>query len=88
MGGSADKRAPESVRTKRRLKLWTKDPHCQACRKLVDYPWGFELDHTVPLSQGGPDTEENSQVLCVWYDVHGNKAGCHVEKSRQEAAGR
>lgn len=75
MGGSADKRAPESVRTKRRLKLWTQDPCCQACRRLCDYPYGFELDHKVPLHQGGPDTEENSQVLCI---------ACHREKTRIE----
>jgi 5-methylcytosine-specific restriction protein A len=74
-GGSAEVRAPESVRTRRRLKLWTRDPHCQACRALVDYPWGFELDHTVPLHQGGPDTEENSQVLCI---------PCHRDKTRAE----
>ena len=77
-GGSANMRAPESVRTRRRLKLWTRDPHCQICRKLVDYPWGFELDHIVPLHQGGPDTEENSQVLCV---------PCHRDKSKSEASG-
>jgi len=78
VGGSADIRAPESVRTKRRLKLWTQDPHCQNCRRLVDYPWGFELDHKMPLSQGGPDTEENSQVLCI---------ECHKAKSKAEATG-
>lgn len=85
-GGSADKRAPESVRTRRRLKLWTEDPHCKGCGVLTDYPWGFELDHIVPLSEGGPDTEENSQVLCVWLDDEGKKQGCHVEKTRAEAA--
>lgn len=44
----------------------------------MDYPWGFELDHKVPLSQGGPDTEENSQVLCI---------ECHKAKSKVEASG-
>ena len=78
IGGSANMRAPESIRTKRRLKLWTQDPHCQSCRELVDYPWGFELDHIVPLSQGGPDTEGNSQVLCI---------DCHKAKSAAEASG-
>jgi len=71
-------RAPESVRTKRRLKLWAEDPHCKACRELTDYPWGFELDHIIPLSQGGPDTEENSQVLCI---------ECHKDKTKAEMAG-
>ena len=83
-GGSANMRAPESVRTRRRLKLWTNDPHCQSCGRLVDYPWGFELDHIVPLSQGGPDTEDNCQVLCVWVDETGKKRGCHVDKTNAE----
>ncbi len=48
---------------------------CQACRTLVDYPWGFELDHITPLHQGGADDEQNSQVLCV---------RCHREKTRRE----
>lgn len=88
VGGSADKRAPESVRTRRRLKLWAENPHCRSCGVFVDYPFGFELDHIKPLSEGGPDTEENSQILCVWIDEDGKKQGCHVEKSREEAAGR
>lgn len=76
VGGSAEKRASYSVRTRRRLKIWTRDPHCQACRILVDYPFGFELDHRIPLQHGGPDTEENCQVLCI---------ECHKAKSKEEA---
>ena len=68
--------------------MWKQDPHCQHCRVLVDYPFGFELDHIVPLSQGGPDTEENCQVLCVWFDDQGKKRGCHADKTAQEAGGR
>lgn len=67
--------------------MWRKDPHCVACGRLVDYPQGFELDHITPLSQGGPDTLANCQILCVWYDAHGTKHGCHAEKTAGEAAG-
>lgn len=69
----------------RRLKLWTEAPHCASCGVLTDYPHGFELDHIVPLSQGGQDTEDNCQVLCVWYDIDGTKHGCHAAKSAEEA---
>lgn len=68
----------------RRLKLWTQNPHCARCGRLVDYPHGFELDHVVPLHQGGPDTDENCQVLCVYMTTDMGKAGCHVEKTKDD----
>jgi len=78
-GGSADKRASSSVRTRMRLKLWTRNPHCANCGKLTNYPAGFEMDHIVPLSQGGADTEQNCQILCI---------DCHRAKSKNEASNR
>lgn len=51
------------------------------CGGLVAYPHGFELDHTTALVLGGADTDANCQLLCVWYDESGAKAGCHVEKT-------
>lgn len=68
----------------RRLRLWSKDPHCASCRRVTQYPDGFELDHKVPLFLGGADTDENCQILCVWYAADGTKRGCHVEKSGEE----
>lgn len=65
----------------RRLRVWTKDPHCQGCGRLVDFPYGFELDHKVPLHAGGPDTEDNCQVLCSGPD------GCHAAKTVGDVAG-
>lgn len=47
-----------------RLRIWSRDPRCAMCRALVEYPSGFELDHKVPLFKGGPDRDENMQVLC------------------------
>lgn len=72
----------------RRLKLWTTDPCCAKCGRLTDYPRGFELDHKVRLADGGPDTEANLQVLCVWFDDAGLKRGCHAEKTATEAGAR
>lgn len=62
----------------RRLKVWAKDPHCAQCGKLCEFPNGFELDHRVPLFQGGDDTEANCQVLCSGPD------GCHASKTAAE----
>ena len=66
----------------RRLKVWTKDPRCAKCKKLVEFNdkpgRGFQLDHKVPLFKGGPDTEENCQVLCV------GPEGCHDRKTASD----
>lgn len=75
---------------KRRLSMWTKDPHCAGCGRVVEYPHGFELDHKVPLHQGGRDTEDNCQVLCVELGIVDGrvvKAGCHADKSAAEMLG-
>lgn len=70
----------------RRLRMWTKSPCCAACGRLTDYPHGFELDHKVRLDQGGEDTEANCQILCVYVDDQGNKAGCHALKTKGETS--
>lgn len=72
----------------RRKALWIQDPHCEICGRVVAYPHGFELDHRTPLWQGGRDTEENCQVLCVWFDIDGEKRGCHAEKTDAEGGER
>jgi 5-methylcytosine-specific restriction protein A len=62
----------------RRLSVWSRDPHCARCRRLVAYPNGFELDHIRSLDAGGPDTEDNTQVLCSGED------GCHRKKTAED----
>ena len=47
-----------------------------------------EVDHVVPLEQGGSNDLENLQLLCAWFDVNGVKQGCHAAKSKAEAAER
>jgi 5-methylcytosine-specific restriction protein A len=60
----------------RRLRVWSLDPHCQKCGKLVDYLGdSFQLDHKVPLYKDGEDTDENCQVLCL---------PCHDRKTMQD----
>lgn len=64
--------------------MWQKSPHCAHCGRLVDYPYGFELDHIVALTNGGPDVEANCQLLCVHYETDGTKLGCHVVKTEAD----
>lgn len=83
-------RARGRARQEARLRIWLRDgPRCACCGELIDITPGtsrpFELDHIVPLWQGGEDTDANRQCLCVSYDAEGNKRGCHAEKTAREA---
>lgn len=54
-----------------RKKIRQRDNHtCQQCGKP-----GNEVDHIIPISQGGTDHPNNLQVLC---------ATCHTTKTRTE----
>ncbi|ANN66459.1 HNH endonuclease signature motif containing protein [Bordetella bronchialis] len=72
----------------RRLRLWQANPYCVCCGQLVSLDGrsaaGFEVDHVVRLDQGGPDTDDNCQVLCAWRDEQGRKQGCHAAKTASE----
>ena len=59
----------------RRLRVWSRDPHCVDCGELCSYPSGFELDHDVALVNGGTDTEDNCRVRCI---------PCHERKTRRD----
>jgi len=61
-----------------RLRIWSRDPHCAMCRKLVEYPAGFELDHRVPLFKQGTNDDDNLQILCVGVN------GCHSKKTASD----
>ena len=59
-----------------RLRIWSADPHCARCGKLVAYPHGFELDHIKALHKdGSTNDDENLQVLCH---------PCHAEKTAKD----
>ena len=49
---------------------WT----CLDCAKIL--PSSYQVDHIVPLWQGGEDNLENAQALCP---------DCHAEKTQHEA---
>lgn len=59
----------------RRLRIWSRDPHCVDCKELTRYPDGFELDHEVALVNGGTDTDDNCRVRCMQ---------CHEAKTRSD----
>lgn len=43
----------------------------------IAFPFAAEVDHVVPLHKGGPDTDENTQNLCV---------PCHLEKTKTDVS--
>ncbi len=79
MYDNADGRIRGRALQARRLRVWAKNPHCANCGDLTDITAGsdrpFELDHVVALVNGGEDTDENCQVLCL-------RRGCHEAKTR------
>lgn len=48
---------------------------CQECKRHGVYTTATEVDHIVPVSQGGSDDLSNLQSLCH---------ACHLSKTRQE----
>lgn len=61
---------------------------CQICGAAAGEESGCEpgrkcklqIDHIVPISQGGTDDEHNLQAVCVWYNK--NKANLKLPTSR------
>lgn len=52
---------------------------CQGCGVVR---MDNEVDHRVPLEQGGTNNDDNLQTLC------GGPDGCHTRKSKEEAKNR
>ena len=57
---------------KLRAQVLARDPVCKACNRAA----AEQVDHIQPLSQGGDDSYENLQGLCVQ---------CHQAKTQTEA---
>ena len=62
MGVGATKRDRSKKTRDRRLKL---HPLCVDCLALGITKATEEIDHIIPLEQGGPDTDANTQGLCT-----------------------
>lgn len=52
------------------------NPLCAECLKNGVYTLATIRDHIVSLAEGGQDTEENTQALCI---------ECHNKKTQEEA---
>ena len=48
---------------------------CQACGRVTEHG---EVDHKIPLAQGGDDSDGNLQWLCA------GPQGCHLAKTMRE----
>jgi 5-methylcytosine-specific restriction protein A len=60
-----------------RKKILTRDNwQCQKCGRICQDRWEAQVDHIVAKRDGGSDSEENLETLCLT---------CHGRKSREEA---
>lgn len=64
---------------RRRLRWLNEHPLCVHCEQRGRVSAAAEVDHVVPLSEGGADDDSNLQSLCV---------PCHKEKTAREQAER
>jgi 5-methylcytosine-specific restriction protein A len=62
-----------------RARLMSANPLCVLCQREGRVAAATELDHRVPLWQGGTDDEANLDPLC---------AACHRDKTAREAGER
>lgn len=61
-----------------REQVLKRDGHlCQSCRSKGELVLANEVDHIVPLAEGGTDSEANLQAIC---------RSCHDAKTKAEAA--
>ena len=74
--GSSKSRGYGYAWSKLRLKALERDRHlCQMCLKRGIFTTATDVDHIIPLAQGGSDAMENLQSLCH---------ECHKQKTCQE----
>lgn len=74
--GSLTKRTRGERWMKVRKAIFSRDlVLCQSCLAAGRYSVAEEIDHIIPLSQGGTDDESNLQALCK---------ACHKAKTRLE----
>ena len=74
-GATARIRGDAWMATRRRILLRDKF----ACQECGIVRMDNEVDHRIPLEQGGSNDDENLQTLC------GGPDGCHTRKTKHEA---
>lgn len=52
---------------------WRQQWRCSACKNLL--PPSYQIDHTIPLCDGGADDDSNTTAMCPT---------CHANKTQQE----
>jgi 5-methylcytosine-specific restriction endonuclease McrA len=57
--------------------LALKGGRCAHCRNKIKSGWEWEIDHIIPIADGGTDDDENLQVLCFM---------CHSLKTKDDVA--
>jgi 5-methylcytosine-specific restriction protein A len=73
---SAPNRLGGRKRQRRNERIKLRDRYtCQVCHRITT---DLEVDHIVPLSQGGTEDDTNLQSICA------GPNGCHERKSRAE----
>lgn len=60
-----------------RMRFWQADPVCKRCGRVIADLAEAELDHVVPISRGGADTDANRQLI---------HKRCHAEKTTEDMA--
>ena len=61
----------------RKGKLLRANPLCAICLMRGLATQAMEVDHVIPLHQGGLDVDSNTQNLCV---------DCHKEKTKRDGS--
>ncbi len=63
---------------KRRESILNREPLCRPCKQAGRIASATEIDHIIPLAQGGTDQADNLQPICH---------ACHEAKTRTERRG-
>jgi 5-methylcytosine-specific restriction protein A len=75
---STVKRARGRAGAEQRKRRLAAEPLCRDCSEHGVKRLAEEVDHIVPLSQGGSDTEDNVRCLC---------RNCHAARTREQRLG-
>lgn len=72
-----DKRKRGRAGQRERARILAEEPLCRPCREAGRISESKEVDHIVPLSEGGSDDRSNKQGICK---------DCHRAKTAAESA--